>query len=221
MTSGFFRFERSSILNARIKPYLMVKEGIPFVLVCLLIAGVFAFFGWWIVAAIFVGLTLFMAFFFRDPKRTVPGGDGLIVSAADGRVTRVETTDVGKVVSVFLSPLDVHVNRSPIAGVITNLTYIPGRKMPATSDTASFENERNSLVIEGDGTSITVTQIAGIVARRIVCWPKVGDTLERGQKFGLIKFSSRTDLMMPSSVEILVKVGDRVVGGETVIARFA
>ena len=198
----------------------MVKEGIPFVLVCLLIAGVFAFFGMWIVALIFVGLTLFMAFFFRDPRRTVPGGDRLIVSAADGRVTRVETTDVGKVVSVFLSPLDVHVNRSPIAGVITNLTYIPGRKMPATSDVASFENERNSLVIEGDGTSITVTQIAGIVARRIVCWPKVGDTLERGQKFGLIKFSSRTDLMMPSSVEILVKVGDRVVGGETVIARF-
>ena len=198
----------------------MVKEGIPFVLVCLLIAGVFAFFGMWIVAAIFVGLTLFMAFFFRDPRRTIPEGDGLIVSAADGRVTRVETTDVGKVVSVFLSPLDVHVNRSPIAGVITNLTYIPGRKMPATSDTASFENERNLLVIEGDGTSITVTQIAGIVARRIVCWPKVGDTLERGQKFGLIKFSSRTDLMMPSSVEILVKVGDRVVGGETVIARF-
>ncbi len=92
--------------------------------------------------------------------------------------------------------------------------------MPATSDTASFENERNSLVIEGDGARITVTQIAGIVARRIVCWSKVGDTLERGQKFGLIKFSSRTDLMMPSSVEVLVKVGDRVVGGETVIARF-
>ncbi|MBA3770850.1 MAG: phosphatidylserine decarboxylase [Blastocatellia bacterium] len=198
----------------------MVKEGIPFVLVCLLIVGVFAFFGIWIVAAIFVALTLFMAFFFRDPKRTVPVGEGLIVSAADGRVTRLETTDVGKVVSVFLSPLDVHINRAPIAGVITNLTYIPGRKMPATSDTASFENERNSLVIEGDGTSITVTQIAGIIARRIVCWPKVGDTLERGQKFGLIKFSSRTDLMMPSSVEILVKVGDRVVGGETVIARF-
>lgn len=199
----------------------MVKEGIPFVLGCLLIAGVFAFFGIWVAVGIFVVLALFMAYFFRDPARTVPTEDGLVVSAADGRITRIESKEESTTISVFLSPLDVHINRAPISGTITNLTYIAGRKMPATSDAASFENERNSLVIEGDGVSVTVTQIAGIVARRIVCWPKLGDTLERGQKFGLIKFSSRTDLVLPAGTEILVSVGDRVVGGETVIGRLS
>jgi phosphatidylserine decarboxylase len=199
----------------------MVKEGIPFVAACLVVAAIFGLLGFWIAAAIFVVLAIFMAYFFRDPRRSIPNDENVIVSAADGRVTRIDDTDDGKVVSVFLSPLDVHINRSPIAGKITEVLYVRGRKMPATSDTASFENERNSLVIEGDRMTVTVTQIAGIVARRIVCWSRVGDTLERGQKFGLIKFSSRTDLKLPSEVEILVKVGDRVVGGETVIGRLS
>lgn len=120
---------------------------------------------------------------------------------------------------MFLSPIDVHINRSPISGIIEKAEYIPGKKAPATSNEASFTNERNSLTIKGEKITVVCTQIAGILARRIVCWSKEGDTLARGEKFGLIKFSSRTDLLMPNNVEIVVKVGDRVVGGETVIAR--
>ena len=197
----------------------MVREGIPFVLVPLFIALGFALFLFWIPVAIFVAVAAFMAFFFRDPQRVVPTGPGLIVSAADGRVTRIENNEETRLVSVFLSPLDVHINRSPIAGKITKITYVEGKKTPATSDNASLVNERNSLVIEGADITVTCTQIAGILARRIVCWPRSGDNLERGQKFGLIKFGSRTDILMPGHVEVAVKVGDRVKGGETIIGK--
>ena len=204
----------------------MVKEGFPFVIAMLIIAAVFAFLYFWIGGivfligcALFIFLTAFMAYFFRDPHRNIPGEAGIVVSAADGRVTRVEERENGKFVSVFLSPVDVHVNRAPIAGQITKVEYVKGKKNPATSDQASLVNERNSLTIEGEKMTVVCTQIAGIVARRIVCWKKTGDNLELGEKFGLIKFSSRTDLLMPNEVEVLVKVGDRVTGGETVIAR--
>ena len=199
----------------------MVREGIPFVLVPLFIAVGFALFLIWVPIVPLVAVSLFMMYFFRDPQRTIPTDANIVVSAADGRVTRIDETADGKVVSVFLSPLDVHINRSPISGTITKLTYTPGKKMPATNNNASFENERNTLVIEGDGVTVSCTQIAGILARRIVCWPKEGDKLERGEKFGLIKFSSRTDLLLPSNTDIAVKVGDRVVGGETVIGKLA
>ena len=142
-----------------------------------------------------------------------------MVSAADGKVTRIEENDDGKLVSVFLSPMDVHINRSPIAGLVRSVTYVPGKKMPATSNQASFVNERNSLTIEGSKMTVVCTQIAGILARRIVCWSKEGDNLDLGQKFGLIKFSSRTDVLMPKDVEIMVGIGDRVRGGETIIAK--
>jgi phosphatidylserine decarboxylase len=204
----------------------MVKEGIPFILATLIIAVFFAFLYYWIGGIVpllgiilFIVLTAFMAYFFRDPRRTVPGEAGIVVSAADGRVTRVEDRENGKFVSVFLSPLDVHVNRAPIAGKIIKVEYVKGKKSPATSNEASLINERNSLTIEGEKMTVVCTQIAGIVARRIVCWSKTGDNLELGEKFGLIKFSSRTDLLMPNEVEVLVKVGDRVTGGETIIAR--
>ena len=197
----------------------MVREGIPFVLVPVVIAAIFGWFALWPVVVVFAAVALFMMYFFRDPHREVPTGEGLIVSAADGRVTRIETNENGKLVSVFLSPLDVHINRSPITGKITKITYTQGKKTPATSDNASLINERNSLVIEGDGVTVTCTQIAGILARRIVCWPKAGDNLMRGQKFGMIKFGSRTDILMPANVELAVSVGDRVHGGKTVIAR--
>jgi phosphatidylserine decarboxylase len=145
----------------------------------------------------------------------------LIVSAADGRITRIEVDENGKLVSVFLSPIDVHINRAPIEGSIIGVDYVFGKKMPATNNAASFENERNSLTIANDEISVVCTQIAGVLARRIVCWKKAGDKVERGERFGLIKFSSRTDLSMPPSVELCVKVGDRVKGGETVIAKYA
>jgi len=199
----------------------MVKEGFPFVITPAVIALIFAYLQWWPLVVVFAFLAGFMAFFFRDPARRVPDGPGIIVSAADGKVTRIDETGAGKTVSVFLSPVDVHMNRSPIAGTITNVEYIAGRKGPATSNDASFVNERNSLTIENSDLTVVCTQIAGILARRIVCWPKTGDKLERGEKFGLIKFGSRTDLLMPHSVEVAVKLGDRVVGGETIIARYA
>ncbi|MEP7148467.1 MAG: phosphatidylserine decarboxylase [Acidobacteriota bacterium] len=196
----------------------MVKEGFPFVIIPAIIALVFAFLQIWPLAAVFVAVALFMAYFFRDPHRSVPDGDNLIVSAADGRVTRIDESNDGKLVSVFLSPLDVHINRAPISGRISKVDYVTGKKIPATSDQASLVNERNSITIVGKEMTVVCTQIAGILARRIVCWNKEGDELETGQKYGLIKFSSRTDLLMPNEVEIKVSVGDRVTGGETIIA---
>jgi phosphatidylserine decarboxylase len=197
----------------------MVKEGIPFIALPLIAAIILAIFSFWILAGICVAIALFMAFFFRDPVRTPPQDESVVVSAADGKVTRIDENDDGKLVSVFLSPLDVHINRSPIAGLVRSVTYIPGKKMPATNNEASFLNERNSLSIEGKKMTVVCTQIAGILARRIVCWSKEGDNLDLGQKFGLIKFSSRTDLLMPKNVEIMVEIGDRVRGGETIIAK--
>lgn len=197
----------------------MVKDGIPWVLVPMVGAVVLSLLGWWPVALVFIAIAVFMRYFFRDPHRTVPGGPGLIVSAADGRVTRIDEAADGKLVSVFLSPFNVHINRSPIAGEIKSITYTKGKRRPATSDDTSLTNERNSLVIEGEGITVTCTQIAGILARRIVCWPATGDNLQRGERFGMIKFGSRTDVSMPPHVEVMVKVGDKVKGGETVIAR--
>ncbi len=160
-----------------------------------------------------------MAFFFRDPDRNIPTDPGLIVSAADGKVTKIEERDQGKFVSVFLSPLDVHINRSPIAGEVKGVELFKGKKAPATSNEASKTNERNAVTIENEKMTVVCTQIVGIVARRIVCWKKIGDRLERGERFGLIKFGSRTDLLMPKNVEVLVKVGEKVKGGETIIAK--
>ena len=206
----------------------MIKEGLPFVIapivLALLIAFLLNFLGVPVsvilpVVIFFIGLTLFMAFFFRDPQRTIPTEADIIVSAADGKVPRVEDRENGKFVSVFLSPVDVHINRAPIAGKVIKVEMFQGKKAPATSNEASQTNERNAMTIEGEKMTVVCTQIVGIVARRIVCWRKAGDTVEIGEKYGLIKFGSRTDLLMPKNVEILVKVGDRVVGGETIIAK--
>ena len=199
----------------------MDKDGIPFVTVPLLIAAFLFLFGLWYFSVAFILLALFMAFFFRNPSRAVPTEPGLIISAADGKVTRVEDTPEGKLVSVFLSPLDVHLNRAPIAGIVTDVQKFKGLKRPATSNKASATNERNSITVEGDGIKVVCTQIVGILARRIVCRCEIGDVLKRGEVYGLIKFGSRTDLLMPLSVEVCVKVGEKVKGGETVIARYA
>lgn len=206
----------------------MVKEGYPFVLPPFLLACVLAYLGYSgpsrlaaVGAALFIFVTAFMAYFFRDPERSVPQGSDIVVSPADGRVTRVEQNDEGRFVSIFLSPLDVHVNRAPVGGQIIRVDYVKGKKTPATSDESSLVNERNSITIKGERLTVRCTQIAGIVARRIVCWKTEGDTLALGQRYGLIKFSSRTDIQMPPNVEVLVEVGDRVVGGETVIARLS
>ena len=208
----------------------MVKEGLPFFFAPIALALVIAFllniFGVSIIIILsvvvaLIALALFMAFFFRDPKRAIPTEVDIIVSAADGKVTRVEDRENGKFVSVFLSPVDVHINRAPIAGKVVKVELFQGKKAPATSNEASQTNERNAMTIEGERMTVVCTQIVGIVARRIVCWRKAGDNVELGEKYGLIKFGSRTDLLMPKNVEIRVRVGDRVVGGETIIGRLS
>ncbi|HQZ82547.1 MAG TPA: phosphatidylserine decarboxylase [Pyrinomonadaceae bacterium] len=197
----------------------MAKEGIPFILVALAIAALLAIGGWWIGVIVFVLIAAFLAYFFRDPHRTVPDDANVILAAADGRVTRITEDETGTLISVFMSPFDVHINRSPITGTIREMIYSKGRKLPATRNEASYVNERNTLVIEGEGLTVRCTQIAGIMARRIVCRSKIGDKIERGERFGLIKFSSRTDVLVPPGFEVSVKLGDHVRGGETVIAR--
>lgn len=198
---------------------MLAREGIPFIIVPSALAVALAIFGFWVPAIFFILVAAFMAFFFRDPRRVPPTEEGIVVSAADGTVTRVEENESGKLVSVFLSPLNVHINRSPISGHITRVEYIQGKKLPATKNEASFVNERNSLTIADENMTVVCTQIAGILARRIVCRVKEGDNLTVGERFGLIKFSSRTDLLMPTNIDLTVKIGDKVKGGVTIIGR--
>ncbi len=179
--------------------------------------------GWWAAALVFGAAALCCLGFFRDPERTPPALPGAVLAPADGRVLAVtEAADpwVGPAVrmSIFLSPLDVHVNRSPIAGRITRIEYRPGRFLPAYREGAN-DNELNEIWIDADGREVVVRQVVGILARRIVCRVSEGDTLTRGERIGLMKFGSRMDVFLPTDAEILVQPGQRVVGGETVLAR--
>jgi len=165
-----------------------------------------------------------MAFFFRDPDRVPPAEPDVVVAPADGKVTRIKTIapeekDSPTLVSIFLSPLDVHINRAPIAGKISGLTYIRGKFLMATNEKASLVNEQNVLTIEGEKVTLVCKQIAGILARRVVCWKRNGDNLDLGERFGMIKFSSRTDVVLPANVKIVITEGMRVRGGTTVIGR--
>ncbi len=192
---------------------------VPLILAIILLAT-----GYWTLAAILGLLAAFMAFFFRDPRRTMPTDTSLVVAPADGRVTRVERLDPEDaqsptVVSIFLSVFDVHINRAPIAGEITNVSYTKGRFVIATRADASIVNEQNALTISNERITVVCKQIAGVLARRIVCWKKAGDSLALGERFGLIKFSSRTDLVLPPEVEVAVRTGERVRGGVSVIGR--
>ncbi|MEK6280425.1 MAG: phosphatidylserine decarboxylase [Acidobacteriota bacterium] len=202
----------------------MAREGIVYVTVPGFLAIVAGLLGYWPVGIVFGVLTAFMAFFFRDPRRESPEDASVVVSPADGRVTRVQRVDDSSdssptLVSIFLSPFDVHINRAPIAGEITSVTYMKGQFLIATNEKASLVNEQNALTIEGEKITVVCKQIAGILARRIVCWKHAGERVALGERFGLIKFSSRTDLVMPAAVSVLVKEGDRVKGGTTIIGR--
>lgn len=194
-------------------------------MVPVLLAAVAGAFNFWFVAGFFLLVMVFMAFFFRDPERAVPTDPNVVVSPADGRVTRVgpmsEEADSPTVVSIFLSPLDVHINRSPIPGKIVDIKYSPGKFLMATNEKASLVNEQNALTIQGEKITVVCKQIAGILARRIVCWRGKGDNLKLGERFGMIKFSSRTDVLLPANVQVLVKEGQRVRGGTTVIGRIS
>jgi phosphatidylserine decarboxylase len=203
---------------------LVAREGLPYIIIPALLATLVFALGYWAVALPLLAITAFMAYFFRDPERQPPAEEGVIVSPADGRVTRVRALapdDAGspKVVSIFLSPLDVHINRAPIAGKITNVAYTKGKFLMATREETSLVNEQNTLTIEGARITIVCKQVAGVLARRIICWKRAGDQVELGERFGLIKFSSRTDLVLPAEVEVLVREGMRVRGGTTIIGR--
>ncbi len=164
-------------------------------------------------------LFLFVLFFFRDPERTPPEGDGLVLAPADGRVLGIERGPDGTRVSIFLSVFNCHINRSPVSGTVREAVHTPGRFRPAWQGEASFENERNRLRIDAPGGRYDVTQIAGLLARRIVCRKGPGDSVGRGERIGMIKFGSRTDLHLPLGVEPLVRLGGRVRAGLTVIGR--
>jgi phosphatidylserine decarboxylase len=201
----------------------IAREGILYVLVPMALAVVLIALGLWPVGLVFIVVAAFMAFFFRDPSRQPPSDPNVVVAPADGRVTRVRPVEGGEhsatLVSIFLSPLDVHINRAPIAGKITNVSYTRGKFLMATNDNASLVNEQNALTIEGEKVTVVCKQIAGILARRIVCWKQAGERVALGERFGLIKFSSRTDVLLPASVEVLVAEGARVRGGTTIIGR--
>jgi phosphatidylserine decarboxylase len=164
-------------------------------------------------------LTAFVAFFFRDPERSVPHTLGAIVSPADGRVMEVVDADAQTCrVSIFLSVLDVHVNRAPYGGKVRTVSYTPGQFLAAYRHEASLVNEANTVTIEHEGREVAVKQIAGVLARRIVCRVQPGDILARGQRYGLIRFGSRTDVMLPRDAEVVVRVGEKVRAGETILA---
>ena len=173
-------------------------------------------------AIIPVLLTCFFLWFFRDPERAIPQDPGAIVSPGDGKVTDVSTISVGGQqqtrLSIFLNVFNVHVNRSPIAGVIRDIRYQRGKYLNAMNVASADQNEQNIVTVEGDGQTVIFKQIAGLLARRIVFHPKVGDRLERGQRVGLIKFGSRVDVIFDPSASVNVKIGDHVKGGATVLA---
>ena len=215
-----------NMLDTFLKP--MHREGYPFVAIFAAITLVL-FWLWEPLGWMGVGATVWCYYFFRDPKRAVPQNAGLMVSPADGVVSLIERAvppaELGLGpealvrVSVFMNVFNCHVNRAPIAGKVTAVAYRPGKFFNASLDKASEENERNALAIEmADGRQIAVVQIAGLVARRIVCWTKPGDSLATGERFGLIRFGSRLDVYLPEGVEPQVALGQTTVGGETVIA---
>lgn len=200
----------------------IASEGWPFILPLAAAACIMGWMGWWAAATVFGLAALACLGFFRDPERTPPDLPGAVLAPADGRVMAVaETQDpwVGRAVrvSIFLSPLDVHVNRAPIGGLVKNVEHAPGRFVAAYRPEASDENERCTVSLEGETARVAVKQIAGVVARRIVCRVRAGDALKAGERFGLIRFGSRTDLIVPRGTTVKVAVGDRVRGGESVM----
>lgn len=200
----------------------VAAEGWPFILPVAAAACIMAVMGWVAAATILAVVALAFLAFFRDPERTSPGLPGAVLAPADGRVMVItEALDpwVGPAVrlSIFLSPLDVHVNRAPIGGLVKNVEYVAGRFLAAYRPEASEQNERCAVSLDGDRARVTVTQISGVLARRIVCRVRPGDVLRAGERYGLIRFGSRTDLVVPRSTELRVRVGDRVRGGESVM----
>ncbi|MBS3917626.1 MAG: phosphatidylserine decarboxylase family protein [Deltaproteobacteria bacterium] len=203
----------------------IAREGFPSLIPSAILTLFFAGMGWTVLTIPGILLTLFIAYFFRNPKRKIPSLRNIILSPADGRVIYVGECEEDRFlkqralkVSIFMSPLDVHINRAPASGKILEVSYHPGRFLVASRDKASLLNEQNAFVMETeDRSKILLVQIAGFVARRIVCYAKTGDLLNRGEIFGMIRFGSRVDLYLPIDVRPIVRVGQHIKGGESII----
>jgi len=201
----------------------MVRDGYIYGVVFLAVAGALILFtgSWWL-GVVPVLLAAFFLWFFRDPRRAIPTGAGLVVSPGDGLVTETVTIQTPEGarqrISIFLSVFNVHVNRCPIAGTVTRVHYQKGLYLNAMNPASADRNEQNIVTVRGEGFEVTFKQIAGLIARRIVFNLREGDTVGRGQRVGLIKFGSRVDVIVPSEAELKVKVGDKVKGGSSVLA---
>lgn len=200
----------------------MVRDGIYYGLAFVAVAALVAWLTMPALAAVPLLLAAFFLWFFRDPERRIPAVQGAIVAPADGKVTNIsviqENGESGTRISIFLNVFNVHVNRSPISGVIEDVRYQKGKFGNAMGAASAEHNEQNIVTIRGDAGVVVFKQIAGLLARRIVFTKKVGDRLERGERVGMIKFGSRTDVIFPSTVDMKVRVGDNVKGGTTVLA---
>ena len=210
---------------------IIAREGYPFIAYSVGLTVLLTLSAWklhsmvlTVPAFISILLTLFVISFFRNPERTAPGDRNTVVAPADGTVIVVERVSENPLgvealkISIFMSVFNVHVNRAPLDGKVVNITYHPGRFLDARDGRASSENERNSVVLEtAAGVRIAFVQIAGLIARRIICYPIVGDALVRGSRYGLIRFGSRVDVYLPAGVNPLVKLGDTTTAGETVL----
>jgi phosphatidylserine decarboxylase len=203
----------------------IAKEGVPFLIPFALITVFFLAMGWILLTFLGIFITLFIAFFFRNPKRKIPSLENIILSPADGKIIHVGECEEDRFlkkkvlkVSIFMSIFDVHLNRAPASGKVLQRSYLPGRFLVANVEKSSLLNEQNAMILETeDRLRILLIQIAGFVARRIVCYAKADDTLRRGEIFGLIRFGSRVDLYLPTEVKAIVRIGQRVKGGESII----
>jgi len=212
----------------------MTREGFKFLVPALAIVLILFVVGVYIsnaivlvFAVVLLLISFFFVFFFRDPERKIPNGENLILSSADGRVILIKPFEnsefmgkEGTLVSVFMSVFNVHINRVPVSGRVRYLKYNPGKFFPAFKDKASSENEQTELGLENEHGRIILKQIAGIIARRIVCKVRAGDKVQAGQRLGMIQFGSRVDLFLPEDVEIKVKLSQKVRAGETIIGIF-
>jgi phosphatidylserine decarboxylase len=203
------------------------RAGAPFIGGAIGLAAVAAVVGGWWWAVPFVGLAAFMAFFFRDPDRTIDADPCVVLSPADGRVMvagpgepHVAPPGTWQQISIFLSPMDVHINRVPFGGRLTKVTYQPGRFLAAYRPESGAQNERTELWVERQGRTVVFRQVVGVVARRVVCRVKEGDEIATGDRFGLMKFGSRMDVFVDRDARLLVKAGDVVVAGKTRLAEF-
>src|SRR6266851_8595791 len=205
-------------------PGSMVKEGYYFGVPPLVLGGVSYLLHWYVTAAVLVLFGLFVFSFFRDPERVIPSEPGAVVSPGDGRVVVVTEEEYagrpGKRISIFLAVWNVHVNRAPAEGTITKMEYRPGKFLAAMRERASVENEQNVFTLSTDAGEMVFKQIAGVIARRVVSWKKQGDRVLRGERIGLVRFGSRVDVWLPKDAEILVKLGQNVKGGSSVLARW-